>query len=99
MTHPLARPGPELVRKNRRILAERLNWPKDAVEACEQVDDKLPGWLTMWSDGPLVRPGFYSARLSRRWGEGTAYGETPDELKAQMESWPWLNPFYRGSGD
>lgn len=44
----LAAPGPELGRANRRIIAERLRWPADAVWVCEEIEATHPGWSVNW---------------------------------------------------
>lgn len=34
--------------RNRRVIAERCNWPADAVEMCERLERERPGWLVSW---------------------------------------------------
>lgn len=34
--------------RNRHILAERLDWPDGAVEACERIERERPGWSVWW---------------------------------------------------
>jgi hypothetical protein len=38
----------DLAWHNRRVLAERLNWPEGMLETCEQLDREHPGWRTSW---------------------------------------------------
>lgn len=39
---------PEVLRvKNRRVMAERMEWPPGVVEACERVE-KRTGWWVSW---------------------------------------------------
>ena len=40
----LAPIGPEMVRRNRRLIAERTGWPVAAVVTCEQVEGVHPRW-------------------------------------------------------
>ncbi len=37
-----------LAERNRRILAERLDWPDGAVEVCERLEVAHPGWCVSW---------------------------------------------------
>lgn len=79
---------------NRRLIAERLGWPTGAVEACEWIEAAAPGWHAAWSHGDgqeWDRPGYYAER--RDWhrldpGPRWVYGETPDELLAEIEAVP-----------
>lgn len=43
--------------RNRRLLAERLGWPAGALEACEDVERRFPGWAVFWCR-PSACPGF-----------------------------------------
>lgn len=45
---PLPEPGPELARRNRRILADRQSWPAGHLEECERLEEEHPGWSTSW---------------------------------------------------
>lgn len=38
----------ELAWNNRRVLAERLKWPAGALETCEEIERKYPGWSLFW---------------------------------------------------
>lgn len=37
-----------LKRHNQRLLAERLDWPDGAVQACAELEDRHPGWHVSW---------------------------------------------------
>ena len=85
--HPI---GPELARRNRRILGERLRWPTGAVEACEQIEAESPAWWVTWANGggmTWTNSGFYAHR--RNWhvydsGPRWVYGTTADELRGAI---------------
>lgn len=90
LPEPLDPPGPELADKNRRILAERLHWPDDALEACEQISKNSPGWDVTWAPGGdlhWTEPGYYATHDHLYRGTGPRpwlYGATPDELRAAI---------------
>ena len=50
---------------NRWALAERQGWPEGALETCEQLDEKFPGWVVWWLPANTVagweRPAGFSA--------------------------------------
>lgn len=37
-----------LSQKNRRIIAERTNWPAGVLETCERFEAAHPGWWVCW---------------------------------------------------
>lgn len=86
-------PGPELRRKNRRLIAERTGWPEGAVEACEQIEEAAPGWDCGWSIGGAyewTQSGYYAQRRDWHHGPGPrwVFGATPEELLAAIELQP-----------
>ncbi|GGL21584.1 hypothetical protein [Mangrovihabitans endophyticus] len=89
MSGPLPAPGPELGRRNRRLIAERLHWPDGALEACERIDRCHPGWMSTWAPGggvEWVERGFYAQpRLARRSDPRWLFGATPLELLAALD--------------
>lgn len=93
-------PGPHLQAKNRRYLAQVLDWPAGVVYQCERIDAAHPGWYTTWSFGGWPghdKAGYYSVSSKARrrlidgeWrAEPPAYGATPAALAEVIETWPW----------
>jgi hypothetical protein len=80
-------PGPGLVRHNRRVLAERLNWPEGAVEACDRIDDEHPGWYSSYRHAYRDQPAGYYAHhhveFGARWH---VHGYTPDDLHERIRA-------------
>jgi hypothetical protein len=33
---------------NRRVIAERVGWPDGALQACQEFDERHPGWYAWW---------------------------------------------------
>jgi hypothetical protein len=91
MSAPLAPVGPEMERRNRRLIAERLHWPTGTAEQCEQIEDQAPGWSLWWTDRSgweWDRPGFYASRVQwHRYDDGPrwVYGATPDDVLKAIE--------------
>jgi hypothetical protein len=50
---PLAKPGPELALKNRKLSAEK--WPAGALETCEKIEAEHPGWWAFWRDANTIK--------------------------------------------
>lgn len=94
-------PGPELLRHNRRVMAERIGWPDGAVEACDKLQDAYPGWNPGWQPESTIRgfehpAGYFASRLGRRYNEPVAYGSDPDELASVIDGWAWPIPWEVG---
>lgn len=58
-------------RRNRRIMAARLGWPRGATEVCECLERAHPGWSVNWMRAWTVRgfereAGFYAWRSKDR---------------------------------
>jgi hypothetical protein len=76
---------PEVIERNRELIAERLGWPAGALEAVRQLEAQHPGYSVFWGKGRVSdpRPGFYAMR-----GEGfrrrTFYGATAANLSAAL---------------
>lgn len=91
---PMLPPGPELAARNRRILAERLNWPDGALDACERLD--RPGWSANYRREGCGPAGFYGTHKCARGPEVEVYGPTADDLDAAIAGHrcppdvPWL---------
>lgn len=84
------RPGPELYAHNRRRVAERSEWPADALDLCERIDRINPGWYTTyrhaWTavDGRPRPSGFYAQHDHHAHLEGELYGQTAGDLQAAI---------------
>jgi predicted DNA-binding transcriptional regulator AlpA len=75
---------------NRRILAERLNWPNGALETCEQVEQESPEWHITYSAGgnrTWNKAGFYAQRKAAWRPEPALYGASASELEAAIAEW------------
>lgn len=93
-------PGPELRRHNRRLVAERINWPAGAVEACEKLERMQPRWRVRWQHQfGNQAAGWYASHDGHTHLEPDVYGQSSGELWAAMEThrcpaWPppasWL---------
>lgn len=72
-------PGRDLGTRNRRLIAERLNWPAGAVEACEAVESAYPAWNPSYHAADVVagveRPaGYYAAPVGAVFRYTFVYG-------------------------
>ncbi|UQU64875.1 hypothetical protein COUCH_00460 [Couchioplanes caeruleus] len=90
MSEPLPPTGPELGRRNRRLIAKRTGWPEGAVEACERIEDAFPAWSVSWRHenvipGFLSPEGFYAERPGRySWDKTVLYGADAEKLLEQI---------------
>jgi hypothetical protein len=91
---------PEVVRRNRELLAERDDWPADALAECLKIEDECPGFHASWF--PEWKPanpdfqceaGFYAwitgNQPGQMWSDGWHgrqewYGATAAELRAKL---------------
>lgn len=90
-------PGPELARRNRRRAAEQEGWPDGALGACEMLDERYPGWSpgyrhVHWAYGGEEPAGYYARSPHHKHMEPFAYGATPEDLAAAIQSWCWEPP-------
>lgn len=82
--------GPELRERNRELLAERLHWPKGALEVTRRLEAVNPGTSVWWGTGRVnsPRPGFYALR-----GDGhharTFYGASAFDLQNVLTAHPF----------
>lgn len=86
----------ELLIKNRRIFAGH-GWPDGALEACERIDADHPGWYATWRDGndwSGMAAGYYAyyQKHPGSWEHPPLYGATPDDLRAEIETHPLVEP-------
>ena len=87
MSGELAPIGPEMGRHNQRLIAERIGWPKGAVEA---IECDHPGWRMDYRYESNIRgfehaAGFYGVIAINRREERTVYGATAEELTEEIE--------------
>lgn len=76
--------------RNRQLIAERLDWPDGALDACIAIENDHPQWAVYWVSGTTVsepRRG-YRAVAQVRWRIARAFGETPEELREAIEGAP-----------
>ena len=76
---------PGMAEHNRDIVAERLGWPDEAVEACRETEAGAPGWHCWWTPSPWPDPGFApaygAAQIERRpLTAPNLHARSPDEL-------------------
>lgn len=82
---------PEVVMRNRELIAERCGWPPDALQACLDVEAKRPGWKVWWAPENR-RPGFespegYHATTGNHWSEyQRVFDETPHGLLPKIDA-------------
>ena len=87
------RPGRELARNNRRIIAARIEWPEGALETCERLEGVYPDWDADYRHentairGWEVRAGFYATQWNPPHGhKTTVYGPDADALGRAIEA-------------
>jgi hypothetical protein len=77
-------PTPTLAWRNRRVLAERLNWPAGALEACERLELEHSDLSFSWRAANTVkgfeRPEGFYATTGSTWRDVTFHAATPEEL-------------------
>lgn len=87
---PKRKPLREIVRRDRRELAARLQWPDGAVEVCERIDREHAGWTVSWLPAGTVpgheRPACFWAR--REWPRHEVHAADEDELVAGIRQAP-----------
>jgi hypothetical protein len=67
--------------RNRRVVAERLDWPDGHLETCERLDDEHPGWYTNWHPGDQC---FTAMHVVRLLSYRHARARTAEELAAKL---------------
>jgi hypothetical protein len=87
VTDKVVPPGRELAWSNRRLLAESLHWPPDALEACEQIEAAHPAWQVTWMSAYGRRAaGFYATRDGHGHKERDTHGADPEALATAIEA-------------
>ena len=78
----LAPVGPEMAERNREILAERLGYPPETVEAEREIEAACPGYFAWYSDGSMTGhgPRYGARKRNYRFADPTFYAQTPAEL-------------------
>jgi hypothetical protein len=63
-----------------------MDWPCDALRACEQTEREFPDWSVTYFDGwgDAARAGYYATRRGSPWYEPGAYGMTPADLRISI---------------
>ncbi|WP_030443156.1 hypothetical protein [Actinoplanes subtropicus] len=69
--------------RNRRILAERQDWPEGVLEECEALEQRRPAWSVTWRLGTG-----YVGRLDVAMHRCELTAEDPYELDAAMDQVP-----------
>lgn len=88
--HPL---GPDLLRHNLYLLAERLKWPEGVVEEVDRIETDNAGWLITWRPEGDKPAGFYARHRHPSTRETDTYGATLEEIAEKIrahrcEGWP-----------
>lgn len=78
----------DLMRRNREVLAERLDWPDGALHACLDLERRYPGWHVDWR-GPNLRKGFerpagFHAEYKVGRHHAQAFDPDPEALAGRM---------------
>jgi hypothetical protein len=77
----------ELSIKNRRVLAERMDWPDGDVEECEKLDGEYPGCYASFfpRNAGWSKIGWYATLWRSHHDEPkTLYGTTFEELRSAL---------------
>ncbi|HET6483366.1 MAG TPA: hypothetical protein VFG35_25465 [Actinoplanes sp.] len=72
---------------------ERVDSPRDALKACEEIEHEHPEWQVIYSVGgyaPRFRAGFYAKRKGARRSEPDLFGASTNALIAAI--WAWSPP-------
>jgi hypothetical protein len=89
MSYPKWSSDLALRRSNQRILAERLHWPNGAVQACQELEDRHPGWYLTWYATPgWKRPAGFCATNGDARHQVEIFRESARELEEAMELGP-----------
>jgi hypothetical protein len=79
-----------LQRYNRALAAERENWPRARLRACEKLDKQFPGWLIDWLDENTIkgfeRPACFVAVNEDR--NVTVYAPDAERLAEEVDNAP-----------
>lgn len=73
--------------RNRDLIAERMEWPDGAVDACRQLEREFPAWTVYWVSGKLPsspRKGYQAIFDDHHHRFSRAFGETPEELRENL---------------
>lgn len=73
--------------QNRALLAERLRWPEGALQACQELEQRHPGWHVHWLGEAIRgrrRAGFHASRHVTR-HKADVYAPTAAELEPYMD--------------
>lgn len=80
----------DLYETNRVVIAERCGWPEGAIEDTREIERRFPGAYAYWTNG-VNREKFtgYGAGITgNRWPNTPIYGQTVEEVCAQLAKVP-----------
>lgn len=92
--------------QNKVLLAERLRWPDGALQACQDLEKRYPGWNVHWLGESIRgrrRAGFH-ASFDGPFHKVDVYAPTVAELEPHLDvpehdfglrgcAWCWENPY------
>jgi hypothetical protein len=72
--------------QNKVLLADRLRWPEGALQACQELERRHPGWHVSWLGERIDgrRPAGFHASLEG-WHKVHLYAATVDRLEPEMD--------------
>jgi hypothetical protein len=75
--------------QNKVILAERLRWPEGALQACQELEQRHPGWHVTWLNentrAGFERPAGFHARFDGGRHKVGIYAATTEKLEPEMD--------------
>ena len=74
--------------RNRELIAERLNWPPEALGIVRWVEGNFPGYRAWWGTGRVDQPpqeGYYAVWDDKDNHNETLYGAQADELVSAIQ--------------
>jgi hypothetical protein len=93
MTYPKWPSEFALRRNNQRLIALRTHWADGALQACQELEDRHPGWQVWWHPKSITpgfeRPaGFYASHPGHWMKKIQAYAPTAAELEPMLVEVP-----------
>lgn len=79
----------QLAWHNRRLLDERLRWPRGVLAMCEHLEATHEGWSVWWRPDNTIKGWFHPAGfIASRESSGYVCGEDPAALYRAMREAP-----------